>query len=531
MTLPWSVRVKIQLKTAYKRITLNRLTTAFFIFGFVHCFAQGLIHSFIFTLDGQYSNLLNGIVQAAGIPPQNHTFTDGSKLFMCDFIPHTDETCFVLYDSTVDISQNNADIDPVARGQIIADGLATGFQMLVDSGDNSGDTSVIVVAQDGDQVTLDGQCTSMLLLPQQQLQNFKREDLTWVFLQFWLFFISLAAMIFDSVPHVLAVLGARVLATAWSAYAIYRTELMKQTFFDLIEQPGTPCSVELFSVYNQTRLYYEIPDLILNLSALGISIYLSWTLLKVYNSQSFKCMGAPEAVVPIYKYFMAVQACLHLECFVLLTAMGLWVDQLFTTYIHFISQHTAIYEASMIFTTVLLLPWITMGYIAIQREMKLLMSAFLFFTFVFISGWAIMFYSDTYRWSFVAWPNLGCYIVASFILLTLTMILGIKCWRNFGNGLAQYLHAESVLAASDFKPSIFEHDIEKGLSYDPPPLTKVIVSPSVDKSTTVTHVIPSLLRSPTSSHSDKSDTDSIASFYPEPLSPVKHQLRGGKRLV
>lgn len=49
---------------------------------------------------------------------------------------------------------------------------------------------------------------------------------------------------------------------------------------------------------------------------------------------------------------MAVLACLQLEAFVLPVAMGLWVDVLFNTAISIMSEHTGVYKAAFVVTTV-----------------------------------------------------------------------------------------------------------------------------------------------------------------------------------
>jgi len=163
---------------------------------------------------------------------------------------------------------------------------------------------------------------------------------------------------------------------------------------------------------------------------------------------------------------MAVLACLQLECFVVVAATGLWVDVLFNTAISKLSAHTTIYEGLFILTTVLLIPWISMGWYAIRLEKKLLMWIFLGIAFFILSGWSIMFYSIVYRWTFLQWPFMGCFVVASLVLLVSTVILGIICRMNFGKGLKQYLHAEAVLASSNFSPEVFTHDEEKGGRWD-----------------------------------------------------------------
>jgi len=184
-------------------------------------------------------------------------------------------------------------------------------------------------------------------------------------------------------------------------------------------------------------------------------LYLSWSLLKLYNEQSFKCVGAPEHIMRIHKFFMALLACLQLEAFVLVTSMVMWVDVLVNTAIAKISAHTKLYEALFITTSALLLPWIAMGWYSIRREMKIIMVIYLAIGLAVLTGWSMMFYSIVYRWSFLQWPYLGCFTVASLILLISSLVLGVICRVNFGKGLAEYLHAEEALASSNFEPATF----------------------------------------------------------------------------
>lgn len=111
------------------------------------------------------------------------------------------------------------------------------------------------------------------------------------------------------------------------------------------------------------------------------------------------------------------------------------------------------------------------GWYSIRLEMKRMMIFFIGIGFVITTGWSIMFYSIVYRWSvlliasnvnfflnsvmlinrsFVQWPYLGCYTVASFILLIASMALGVVCRMNFGKGFAQYCEPPSTV----FLPTI-----------------------------------------------------------------------------
>ncbi|KAG7447266.1 uncharacterized protein BT62DRAFT_893177, partial [Guyanagaster necrorhizus] len=455
----------------YARVTRNRLTFMFFLFGLFHCFAQGIIQSFLFSVDSEYSSFLSKIVHAAEVPTKNHTLLEGSsgnyRLRMCNYIPHFGSNCTDVFESHTNASNLSSED---VRGFFSATFLRT-YILRANIGSDlqpalsRNETGITIKSQDGkDEVLLDMQCVEILTFPSQDLRNNEREDLALVFIQFWLFTISVIAMVYDSVPHIVAGFCARTLLTSWSAYALWRSRSKKSIYQELIADSHTPCSVDLFNGdYFRVRNGYEVPDLILNLTALSIACYLSLTLFRDYNKRSFKCVGAPKRIATLYKYFMAVQACLQLELYVLMAGMGLWIDQLFNTYVGAISEHTFIYEGVFIFYAILVIPWLVLGWYAIRHEKTILMALFIFASFVFLFTTSIMFYSQVFRWqvmTFVSWTNLACLIVASMILMGACMILGIICLRNFDKGLSHYLHADSILESLNFSPAVFENDVD-----------------------------------------------------------------------
>ncbi|TFK69795.1 hypothetical protein BDN72DRAFT_896988 [Pluteus cervinus] len=460
--------VKSQIKALYARITLNRITTAFFLSSLIYCFAQGVMRSFLFSLDANYTSLLGGITGAAGIPVGNMTFLQGGlghlHLRMCNDIPHgqTPYPCSDIFKSSSTVSLNATFPDSSLRQTIVRDNLHSGFSVAVvpDPTNSMTIQGIQLIGGDGTSVILNLQCTDILLFPQQILGYVRREDLTFIFLQIWLLIVSVFAIANDSVPHILTVMATRLLLSGWSIYAVWRTGLYNGRFQELVNSPNSPCGVNFFPTYFQIRKGIEIPDLLLNLTALFLSCYLSWRLLRVYSAQSFKCIGAPKHIVRINRFFLAVLACLQLEAFVLVAAMCLWLDILLHTALEKISEHTPAYKALFILTTLFLIPWIMAGWYGIRREMENLMIAFFVMAFLLIFGWSIMFYSLIYRWTFMEWPFLGCFTVASFILMSASVILAVICRLNFGNGLAEYIEAEDNLASSNFSPEVFPHDEE-----------------------------------------------------------------------
>jgi len=459
-----------QLKQIYARITRNRLTAVFFLFGLIHCIAQGVIQSFLFTIDTQYYNLLFSITRTADnradIPPSKYAnYTNlvyvpsgGFELEICDFIPHNKGNCSYIFNSNAPVNSSNGPAtDAILNGEIVTSHLnPQDFSTSL----NSNSDVIFEAAKGAGSVTFSQTCTNMLLYPTQHLQNSRREDIVFGLLQIWLFGLSIMAMMYDSVPHVLTVFIVRLSLTAWSTYELWRTGWQQSIFYQMYEESGTPCSVNMFMDYFATRVLYEIPDLILNCTALGISAYLSWTLLRTYNAETFTTVGAPKPIMKMYKYFLALQVCLQLEVFVLITAAALWADQLFNSYITHMSNHTKIYEAIILFYAIIVGPWLFMGHHGIRFEKRVVLAAFLCVDLLFILGSSLMFLSDLYQWTFYAWPCLGCFITGSLLLLVASFVLGLVCFINFGKGLSQYLYAEANLSSSNFASEVFERDVE-----------------------------------------------------------------------
>jgi len=263
----------------------------------------------------------------------------------------------------------------------------------------------------------------------------------------------------------LSVLVARALVTNWAAFTTWRTGHIKNYVQRLLIGTDSPCRVDLFPTYFQTRTSLEIPNLVLNSVGLLLSIFFSFMLLKIYNAQTFKSIGPPKEIVRIYRFFQMFFVCLQLSVFCLVTAMALWINELVNGAIALISMHTTAYLGVFIASTILLVPWISMGWFAVRREMKKLMAGFLFLGFLYVAGWGIMFCSLEYRWTFLRWPFFAALTAEAFVVMIASCVLGVMCRRNFDKGLAHYLYVESVLGKDNFEPELFPHDVEK-VSFD-----------------------------------------------------------------
>lgn len=470
-------------KSFYMRITLNWITLSFFIFSFIHCFAQGTIQSFLFTADDAWGSFTSAIVDHAHLNSSAFVQYTGRhglySLEMCSQVPVTGgepNPCdhfytagqpepvsvparFLPADSPLsdpsDSSLNTTSLSWAVTGTSFSE------QIQIDSEPSSdGFSDVIISSNDGSVfITLDPVCSFTLLYPQAKLSQARREELSLIGSQFWFFGLAVLAIVFESIPHILALLIARLIVTGWSTYALWRTNNIRGRIFHIIEKPDTPCHIDLYSPYFARRFALQLADLVLHIDALLISAYLSWRLYKVYRTQTFRRVGPPKNILRMYRYFLAVLVSIQLSIFILVNAMALWVDQLLHGVIKKLSSHTTVYDGTFILTTILLVPWLMMGWYSVRREWRKLTWVFLAVAFFFLFAWSMMFYSRIYRFTFIDWPFFGAMTVSSFAALLCSTGFAIMCLRNYGKGLAEWIYLEKKFGNDDFEPDLFPAEV------------------------------------------------------------------------
>ncbi|KAJ7650226.1 hypothetical protein FB45DRAFT_887343 [Roridomyces roridus] len=456
-------------KSVFYRITLTRFTTAFFVFIFAHAFSEAFLQAFLFSQDSHASNVATDILHQARVPRNNfgilHRHDGHATLQLCNEIPTSfSDPCEKIFETgnrTLQLPTNfNLTTNIFIEGVIPTQG------------------GVNVELDDGQTVSLNQMCTLVLTYPHQVLMNAQREDIVLVLTQFWIFCVSFFAIMYDSIPHLIAALCFRILSTAWSMYIIWRTVDIHSRFEILLNSADSPCQIPgatpvdivdaLFSGYFEAREALQIPDLVMNVVSLCMAIYLSVKLIKVYGPHTFNRVGAPKEIIRIYKYFLAVFVSFQVSALLLISAVCLWLDQLLdrNNAISGMTWHKPLYVALSIFTLAILIPWITMGWYAVRREWKKLMVVFLAIAAIVFTSWILMLKSWSFLWTFINWPFFACQIVAASIALMATITFGIISYLHFGKGLAHYLYVDDVLAKAGFEPELFEKDVEKNAPED-----------------------------------------------------------------
>ncbi|KAI0752121.1 hypothetical protein C8Q74DRAFT_1373907 [Fomes fomentarius] len=466
----------IRAKAALTRITLTPHTLAFFLLSVVHCVAQGLTAAFVYSEDASSYAFINSVVRTADVPKNEvaRLFRSGTNLTLklCTAAPIGDrlnKDCETVWSTTTDVGQTDADLVPRFLSEVSGSTEQRFLRRNIDESmlqpltdPNTGSIVGVKLTFDDKKtsVNLSQRCARTLEYPERILDNSRREDLALIGSQFWLLGISTFGILWNSIPHIWAVVFARVMQSAWATYTLWRTSDVKFRYDALITGQNTPCSFDFLPMYFTTRTALQIPELVLNLTALISTSFLGWRIVKRVHDPPRR---PPANVMRLYKLFLVNSMFLQLSLFFTITAISLWVDQLRHSSIAFLSRHSPIYYGLFIFTIVTIIPWMLMGWFAIRRELKLVMAGFMFLVVAYIVCWGVMFYSEVYRWTFIEWPFFACSTLVSMVVLLGSVIFGTISWMGFGKGLAHYLHVEAVLMESDFNPDVFSNeDREKG---------------------------------------------------------------------
>ncbi|KAF9015474.1 hypothetical protein BDQ17DRAFT_1295304 [Cyathus striatus] len=309
--------------------------------------------------------------------------------------------------------------------------------------------------------TLDSSCLWALNWPSSVLDNTKREDIVFIAFQFWVLGMSIVALFNESIPHIFASLLTHVMATAWAGFQISHTADFRANFNKVITN-GACKGTNLLPHYWDARKNAEIPSFALNVFALVLSAILTWKLVKLFGWQTFKRVGASLTINRIYMFVLSLSIAIQLSLFFMAVTVSLWVDQLFNSAIGDVVDFNILYKVTSFITLALLVPWLMAGWFAVRRELRLPMFFFLTLSILYLGGWGVMFFSTTFRWTFLTWRFFSIMAVASVSLTLMSFLLGVVCRFNFGKGLLRYLGGQQTLPNE--APYIYDgapRDIEK----------------------------------------------------------------------
>ncbi|KAG5651226.1 hypothetical protein H0H81_009421 [Sphagnurus paluster] len=329
------------------------------------------------------------------------------------------------------------------------DGVTINFRSLkretpqIEAFQEAGQTKVNIsgIGFSNGPATLDQNCVWSLNWPVSVLNNTKREDIVFIAFQFWVLGMSIVALLNESIPHILASLVTHTMASGWAAFQITHTANFRADFNRVVTN-GTCDATSLLPNYWERRGTAEITSLALNIVALLISAFLTWKLIKLFGWQTFKRVGASRTINRVYKIVLILSITIQLSLFFMVVSVSLWVDQLFSSTIGDLTSFQKLYKVSSFITLV--------GWFAVRKELSAPMFVFLLLSVMYLGAWGSMFFSTTFRWTFVTWKFFSIIFSASVFLTVASLVLGVICRCNFGKGLLRYLNAQQALPEEDF---------------------------------------------------------------------------------
>jgi len=477
----------------WERITASRIATIYFAFSILNCVLQVVFRAQAFSINVQADNFLSGLIRTGNISLPTGFFVLNSELHFCNHVPRNFSTksCQVVWGGKIGRTDNSTTsvtsltqtttISLVPETTVVRSPTTTTTLTATPTADalvrdlgtqshhdkrllprpqlnvggyhrtsSNGQTGVMLkgLETNGKNITLDSKCLVNLMWPVQTLQNTKREDVSFLAFQFWVLGMSIVALLNESIPHIIAAVLTHLSATAWSGFQVSDTKAFHSDFKRLTTDG--PCHVNLLPSYWSSRAYAEIPSLAFNVAALLLSCFLSFRLIKLFGWQTFKRVGACRTINRVYKLVLILSTVIQLSLFFVVTAVTLWLDQLYNGPIAINATKSGLYQTMLTLVIIMLIPWLLTGWFATRLERKVPMILFLILSVLYLMGWGAMFDSPTFRWTFVTWGFFGTMVCASALLILIGFVVGIMCLMNFNKGLVNYLNAEESLPEGSF---------------------------------------------------------------------------------
>ncbi|KAF8311296.1 hypothetical protein DL93DRAFT_1498386 [Clavulina sp. PMI_390] len=218
---------------------------------------------------------------------------------------------------------------------------------------------------------------------------------------------------------------------AFSAFQIVATRNFRVEFLR-ITRDGACNGVNLLPNYWEDRQDIETAQLVLNVVAFIVSVWLSWKLIKQFGWQTFKRVGANMGVNRMYKLVLGLSVVLQLSIFFVVASVALWVEQICIGAASFIVHHKIFYEVTYLIVLIFLFPWAACGWFGVRRESKLMTHIFIGGTILLLGSWAAMFASSTFRLLVQSWKFFATLTIISIILLCCVLVLTVACRLQFG---------------------------------------------------------------------------------------------------
>jgi len=231
-----------KLSLAYSRVTLNLPSTVFFVLAFLQCLFQVSLHIWLYTQHNSAGQDIEAVALNSTIVTSPLVVRTGNDLFLCKDIPTLvggPDKCIKAQNLTVTSKRSLA---------------------VIPKFDTSGNL-INVEFPDSNTRVVTARCVEVLPWVFQSLRATNREDLNFFAYHVWLFGVSLTAILYGSIPHLIAALASQAFCVLGSGFRIMETAGFQSDFNRMVVD-GSCDGVDLLgAAYFQLRLPVEVRSL------------------------------------------------------------------------------------------------------------------------------------------------------------------------------------------------------------------------------------------------------------------------------
>lgn len=432
----------------YTRVTMSYITLCFFLLELATCIVQSTLGGLLLSHGMKNRSLVTSIIDVAGVQ-RGFASAHDHVLEICYGIPGLRGTaCEVVYngsmianqvspDNSTAVSSRGVSITPYVNGTGAVQGV------IVSNLTSSSSPTPLSI-----------ECVKSLTWLETFLRNTKSEDVIYIVFQCWLFSVSLATLIIESIPHSTVVLASHVVNTAWSLLRLFTDRGAKKIYRNMIVD-GACHGVDLLGDWSDDNIHYAIIGI--NCGVLLCMTFLVYKLIKAYGKAVFSSVGSSPAVSRVLRLMHWFTVFLQFASFYTVASAAAWFDKRRTDIMAPYS-HSILQDVAFIATTVLLLPWFSTGIHCVRFEHRILFLFFASFSLAMLAISGLMFSSALYRYELTVWRFFGALTVMADFLLLVTCVLAVVCRVHFGLGLKQFLGVQIELQKAGFAQDRFALD-------------------------------------------------------------------------
>lgn len=436
----------------YTRVTTSYTTLCFFLLALATCITQSTLGGLTLSRGMKNRLLVTSIIDVAGVQ-RGFASAHDDMLEICYGIPGVRGTaCEVVYsgsmvadqavpdNATTTVSSRDVSITPYVNGTGAVQGVI-----------------VSNLTASSSPTPLSIECVKSLTWLETFLRNSKSEDVIYIIFQCWLFSISLAALIIESIPHSTVVLASHAANTAWTLLRLF-TDRGAEKIYRTMVVDGACHGVDVLGDWSDDNIRYAIIGI--NCATFLCMTFLVYKLIKAYGRAVFSHVGSSPIVSRVLRLMHWFTVFLQFASFYTIASAAAWFDKRKTDIIAPYS-HSTLQDVAFISTAVLLLPCFSTGIHCIRLEHRVLFLFFAIFSLVMLSISCLMFSSALYRYELTVWRFFGALSVVADFLLLVTCVLAVVCRVHFGLGLKQFLGVQVELQKSGFAQDRFALDPDR----------------------------------------------------------------------